>query len=49
MKIHHSYSHSWAGLQFADILAWACYQKFEHDNTRYVDLIKLEQEVYHVW
>lgn len=49
VKIYHSYSHSWAGLQFADILAWACYQKFEHDNTRYVDLIKLEQEVYHIW
>jgi len=47
--IHHSHSHSFSGLQFADVLAWACFQKFEHDNPEYVDLITLEQEVYHVW
>ncbi|KHO47817.1 MAG: hypothetical protein QT00_C0002G0479 [archaeon GW2011_AR5] len=48
-SIEHSYSHAWSGLQFADILAWSCFQKFEHDNGEYIDLIKLEQEVYHVW
>ena len=47
--IFHSYSQSWSGLQFADILAWSCFQKFEHSNSEYVDLITLEQEVYHVW
>lgn len=47
--IYHSYSHSWSGLQFADMLAWACFQKFEHTNSEFVDLIKIEQEVYHVW
>jgi len=47
--IEHSYSHSWSGLQFADILAWSCFQKFEHNNSAYIDLIKIEQEVYHVW
>ncbi|MEK6887429.1 MAG: DUF3800 domain-containing protein [Candidatus Aenigmatarchaeota archaeon] len=47
--IEHSYSHAWSGLQFADILAWSCFQKFEHSNSEYIDLIKLEQEVYHVW
>jgi hypothetical protein len=49
ITISHSYSHSWSGIQFADILAWACFQKFEHNNSKYIDLIKLEQEVYHVW
>ena len=49
IKIEHSYSHAWSGLQFADILAWSCFQKFEHNDGEYVDLIKLEQEVYHVW
>ncbi len=49
ITIHHSYSHSWSGLQFADMLAWACFQKFEYSNSEYVDLISLEQEVYHVW
>lgn len=47
--IEHSYSHSWSGLQFADILAWSCFQKFEHNNSDYVDLVKIDQEVYHVW
>jgi len=49
VEMHHSYSHSWSGLQFADVLAWSCFQKFEHNNSEYIDLIKLEQEVYHVW
>jgi len=49
VEIYHSYSHSWVGLQFADVLAWSCFQKFEHSNSEYIDLIELEQEVYHVW
>lgn len=49
ITIEHGYSHAWSGLQFADMLAWACFQKFEHNNSAYVDLIKLEQEVYHIW
>jgi len=49
VTVHHSYSHSWSGLQFADVLAWSCFQKFERSNSEYVDLITLEQEVYHVW
>jgi hypothetical protein len=48
-KIEHSWSHSWEGLQFADVLAWACFQKFEHDNDEYINLLNIEQEVYHVW
>ncbi|MFH1199800.1 MAG: DUF3800 domain-containing protein [Candidatus Micrarchaeota archaeon] len=47
--IEHSYSQAWAGLQFADMLAWACFQKFEHSDSEYVDLVKLVQEVSHVW
>jgi hypothetical protein len=49
MEIHHSYSHSWAGLQFADLLAWAMFQKFEHENEEYVDLVELEQDIHQVW
>ena len=49
VKIFHSYSHSWSGLQFADILSWSCFQKFEHGNSAYVDELKIDQEVYHVW
>lgn len=49
ITIQHNYSHSWSGLQFADILSWSCFQKFEHNNIEYIDLITLEQEVYQVW
>ncbi|MDD5340453.1 MAG: DUF3800 domain-containing protein [Candidatus ainarchaeum sp.] len=49
ITIEHSYSHAWSGLQFADILAWSCFQKFEHGDSGYIDIIKIEQEVYQVW
>jgi len=48
-KIEHSYSHNWAGLQFADVLAWACFQKFEYENEEYLKEIKIDQEVYQIW
>lgn len=47
--IEHSYSHAWSGLQFADILAWSCFQKFEYGNEEYLNQISLEQEVYQIW
>lgn len=49
ISIEHSYSYSWHGLQFADVLAWACFQKFEHNNSEYIDLINLEKEIIYVW
>src|SRR3989344_1375634 len=48
-NIEHSYSHSWNGLQFADILAWSCFQKFEYNNEEFVNILTIEQEVYQVW
>ncbi|HEC77379.1 MAG TPA: DUF3800 domain-containing protein [Thermoplasmatales archaeon] len=39
VRIHHSYSHAWCGLQFADIVAWACFQKFEHRDDSYITLL----------
>lgn len=47
--IEHSYSHAWSGLQFADILAWSCFQKFEYANEEYLNKISIEQEIYQVW
>ena len=47
--IFHSHSHAWGGLQFADVLAWACFQKFEHNNPAYLDAITIERGVYYVW
>lgn len=49
LSIRHSQSEVWAGLQFADVLAWACFQKFEIGNGEYLDLVALEREVYHVF
>ncbi|MFA6329935.1 MAG: DUF3800 domain-containing protein [Candidatus Micrarchaeia archaeon] len=49
LSIRHSQSEVWAGLQFADVLAWACFQKFEMGNGEYLDLVTLEREVYHVF
>ncbi len=49
IEIYHSYSQNWEGLQFADLLAWACFQKFERGNDEYIDLITLESEIFHVW
>ena len=48
-KIEHSYSHSWSGLQFADLLAWCCFQKFEHDDSSYLEILNAEQEFYTIW
>ncbi len=48
-KIEHSYSHSWSGLQFADLLAWCCFQKFENNDSSYLEILNIEQEFYTVW
>lgn len=49
LGIRHSDSQNWAGLQIADFLAWACFQKFEHGNGSFIELIKIQHEVYYVW
>jgi hypothetical protein len=48
-KIEHSYSHSWSGLQFADLVAWCCFQKYEHNDSSYLELLNVEQDFYIVW
>ena len=42
VKIYHSYSHAWSGIQFADILAGSFFQKFEKNDSQFVDLLKLD-------
>lgn len=50
LEIFHSYSHSWSGLQFADVLAWSCFQKFEHNNNEFLSNIDLEKrDIYHAF
>lgn len=40
ISVHHSYSHSWSGLQFADVVAWSIFQSFERNNDEYIQCIK---------
>lgn len=47
--IKHSWSHSWRGLQFADVIAWSCFQKFEHGKDKFIDEIRIPQEVFQIW
>ncbi len=49
VEIHHSNSHSWGGLQFADVLAWSAFQKIERCNGEYIDVLKIGSEAYEVW
>ena len=48
LKIHHSYSEKWAGLQFADLIAWSYFQKYERNNSFFVNLIKVNSYVIEV-
>ncbi len=48
-SIQHSYSQSWSGLQFSDILAWALFQKFEHNNNEYIDLVTVEKDIFYMF
>lgn len=40
LRIYHSLSESFSGLQFADFLAWSVFQKYNRHNCEYTDLFK---------
>lgn len=39
LSIHHSNSEKFSGIQFADLLAWVVYQKYNNANPSYFDFI----------
>ncbi|KZX11430.1 DUF3800 domain-containing protein [Methanobrevibacter filiformis] len=45
LKIFHSYSHEWNGLQIIDIIAWSYFQKYENQKSEFIDIIKLETKI----
>lgn len=49
VDIHHSDSCSWSGLQFADVLAWAAFQKIERGNDAFLSQLTIETQFYEVW
>jgi hypothetical protein len=48
IKVFHSYSQSWSGLQFADLLCYAAYKKIELGITVFSDIVP-NQEVFLCW
>ncbi|MBW2977149.1 DUF3800 domain-containing protein [Candidatus Woesearchaeota archaeon] len=49
IEIYHSWSHSWSGLQIADVISWAVFNKFEHGNDYYFRLIEKKTNILHMW
>tara|TARA_Y100000310_G_C20666087_1_gene807575 strand:+ start:920 stop:1462 length:543 start_codon:yes stop_codon:yes gene_type:complete len=49
IKINHSWSHAWHGLQIADFVSWAVFQKFEHGNDYYFRIIEDKTNINHIW
>jgi hypothetical protein len=45
VEIYHSYSESWSGLQFADVVARSFFQKFEHHDNTFVDVLTIRPDV----
>ena len=49
LEVFHSWSQSWSGLQMADVISWAVFQKFEHDNDYYFKVIEKKTNIVHMW
>ncbi len=49
LEVFHSWSQSWSGLQITDIISWAVFQKFEHDNDYYFKIIEKKTNTVHMW
>lgn len=48
IEVHHSWSHSWSGLQIADVISWAVFNKFEYSNDYYFRLIENKTNIVHM-
>jgi hypothetical protein len=46
--INHRHSHSWEGLQIADLIAWSYFQKYEHNNEKYIEILTIEKNAYEI-
>ncbi len=49
IEVHHSWSQSWVGLQIADVVSYAVFQKFEHEKEHYFKLIEKKVNIAHMW
>lgn len=48
IEISHVNSESSRGIQIADVISWAVFQKFEHDNEFYIKLIEKKTSIEYV-
>lgn len=49
LEVYHSWSHSWSGLQIADLVSWAVFNKFEYNNDYYFRIIEKKTNIVHMW
>ncbi|WP_409200313.1 DUF3800 domain-containing protein [Methanobrevibacter sp. DSM 116169] len=42
IEIYHSHSHSYKQLQVIDCIAWSYFQKYEYNNSEYINLLNLK-------
>ena len=49
LEVFHSWSHSWSGLQIADVVSWAVFNKFEHGNDYFFRIIENKTNIVHMW
>jgi hypothetical protein len=49
IECHHSWSQSWCGLQIADVVSWAAFQRYEWGNDHYLRIIEKKINLVHVW
>lgn len=49
IEVYHSWSQSWSGLQIADVLSWAVFQKFENENDYFFRIIEKKTNIVHIW
>jgi len=49
IEVHHSWSHAWCGLQIADVISWAVFNKFEYGNDYYFRMIENKTNIVHMW
>ena len=49
VKVYHSWSQSWPGLQIADFVSWAVFNKYEYENDYYFRIIEKKVNINFVW
>lgn len=49
IKVFHSWSHGWSGLQIADIVSWAVFRKYEYNDDHFFKIVEKKLNISHMW